>query len=360
MNCLNKNNNIRTEDAIDQTTPDQKSHPIFFIGVGIFVSIGLWLLWGKEVVWWWASYWHNRLAFENPTEMTLAELGQAGDLFGGINALFASFAFMGVIFAAYYQRKTFLQQIADSKASETAFEKSLAQQKIDTATNKKALDASMQASNTQIKAAQKELFNSFFFRMLAEVDSTMKSIELTSVSVFGKWFEESKISADSIMEQIEMDLHSTWHQIFYANKKAELDKNQHSQDPIYFVDEYHRKIYKPNINALAPFLRNFFHTFIMIKESDMSYSEQCKYSKIARASISEQILVLIMLNGLSKEGKNLKPIIERYGLLKHLGADGNTTHARKIAGWFYHPTAFQGYGDRYDYYTKLEQDIVFI
>lgn len=79
----------------------------------------------------------------------------------------------------------------------------------------------------------------------------------------------------------------------------------------------------------------------------MTYSEQCQYSKIARASINERIVLLVMLNGLTRQGKNLKDLIERYGLLKHLVQD---SVAWKLGHMLYKRTAFQGYLKREEVY----------
>jgi hypothetical protein len=56
---------------------------------------GVILLW----IWWWTHGIHIVAAKLVETQT----LGQVGDLFGGINALFAAFAFAGVGVAAYYQ-----------------------------------------------------------------------------------------------------------------------------------------------------------------------------------------------------------------------------------------------------------------
>jgi hypothetical protein len=61
----------------------------------------MWVAWALHGAQWLAA----RLVEQNGAE-TLSRLGVTGDLFGGINALFAAFAFGGVAIAAYLQFKT--------------------------------------------------------------------------------------------------------------------------------------------------------------------------------------------------------------------------------------------------------------
>jgi len=63
----------------------------------------MWLAWAFHGV----GLLANTLAKDAPTTEAFARLGQTGDIFGGINALFAALAFCGVAIAAYLQFGTY-------------------------------------------------------------------------------------------------------------------------------------------------------------------------------------------------------------------------------------------------------------
>jgi len=315
----------------DPQKPKASYTPIYILIAVLSATFLVWLYWGGNLVWWTAVYWRNRLADDGPPDptLTIAELGQTGDLFGGVNALFASFAFVGVAFAAYYQRKTFLHQLQDSRD------------------NAEALYASNLTNAALLHNAKQELFNGMFFRMVTEVHTLIERIESTDFSIHGP--NSSRfITLNIKIKEIEVEVQTINEHITYVP----LEENEAHNDGLKLIQELHDEYYLRNTKTFGPFFRNLYHTFKLIKDSDMTYSEQCKYSKIARASVNDKILLLVMLNGLTKQGRNLKDLIERYGLLKHLGPLENPTPAVKIAQRYYKKTAFLGYGGRVSSYAN--------
>lgn len=320
---------------MQELSASKKSYgPVIALFIAFAVIFLVWLYWGSNLVWWTAVYWRNKLANDGPPDptLTIAELGQIGDLFGGVNSLFASFAFIGVAFAAYYQRQTFLHQLKDSRD------------------NAEALESSNLTNAALLHNAKQELFNGMFFRMVTEVHSMIARLELTNFSLYGDEFARN-ITLDEKLVEIEENVEI----LYRRTKHVDLTDPQQKKYALEDIQETHDQYYESNTKTLGPFFRNLYHTFKIIKDSDMNYSEQCKYSKIARASVNEKILVLVMLNGLTKQGRNLKDLIERYGLLKHLGGSSeNPKPAAQLARLFYKESAFLGYGGRVSYY-KDEQ-----
>ncbi|HYE71578.1 MAG TPA: hypothetical protein VD932_08665 [Aquabacterium sp.] len=82
--------------------------PVAAAVVIVFVVWASWAMWGVQAV-------RDRVGADN-----VPALGQVGDLFGGINALFAALALVGVCFAAFFQWRSF--QLLLDERTQNAFE----------------------------------------------------------------------------------------------------------------------------------------------------------------------------------------------------------------------------------------------
>ena len=104
-----------------EVPPSVSPWPIF-VSLAILVAL-LWYCWATVGAPWMARKLSAELhadamaraaevAASAPAPTTLQDLGQTGDIFGGVNALFAALAFIGVGVAAYYQRESWRLQHA--------------------------------------------------------------------------------------------------------------------------------------------------------------------------------------------------------------------------------------------------------
>ena len=81
---------------------------------------------------------------------------------------------------------------------------------------------------------------------------------------------------------------------------------------IYLQIELHRR------SALGPYFRSLYQIFEFVESSSLDEDTKLRYSKIARAQISEAQGFLLALNGLTKRGAEFRKYIEKYGLLQHM------------------------------------------
>jgi hypothetical protein len=93
--------------------------------------IAIWLLWGDTLL---------------RHSSTIAEAGQTGDLYGGINALFSGLAFAALIFTVHLQRKELSDQRKELKATRGVFQQQ---------------EQQMQQQNRELR---KQIFESRFFQ----------------------------------------------------------------------------------------------------------------------------------------------------------------------------------------------------
>jgi len=127
---------------------------------------------------------------------------------------------------------------------------------------------------------------------------------------------------------------------FYEVRYGEFyrDKNHQAQLGIYF--------------------RTLYRIFDFVNMSGLESGERAKYANVARAQLSAYELGLMFYNGLSGEGKEgFKPLIERYGILKHLREETVLRKSDLTYGALYEETAFVGYRDRMKIWKNREPEI---
>lgn len=114
------------------------------------------------------------------------------------------------------------------------------------------------------------------------------------------------------------------------------------------IRSMHRSVYRPTSHedVLGPYFRTLYHVFKFIDRAALSDDEKVTYANIARAQLTIDEVALLFYNGLSEHGVDFKPLIEKYGVLKHLNPTilPNMRHRDDPA--LYAPTAFMSAEDR--------------
>ena len=265
---------------------------------GALAALALWLLWAVVLVRVFLWGWTGKF-----TPKDLSELGQIGDLFGGVNALFAAFAFVGVAIAAYYQHSTFKLQVEQDvrQSFEPLFFK--------------LLDRHMSPGALLCRFTQADANNGE-----VPLGACMTDARRNLMGAMVGSAEQGDLKADS--EKV-----ASLYAHFYFN----------------------------NDGVLAPYFRNLYHLFKFIAFSDLPKDEKVRYANIARAGLNKDELLLLAMNGASPDGAEFRPLVEGFGLLKHLwGTSGTTemTPDRVIAQTYYEVTATMSLSEREAYWAK--------
>ena len=205
--------------------------------------------------------------------------GTFGDMFGVTNAFFSGLAFGGVIYAIILQRR------------ELRFEREeLELTRIELKWQKPQL----KTQNTTLK---KQNFESTFFQLLRLHNETTNSIEhevdnqlLKGSKCLSFFFGEftgvyGSIPKDASDEEKNIVLA---YKTFYVKYKHE-------------VSHYFRTIF-----AIVDFIENS-----VVENVEL-------YVNMIRVQLTDRELLLLFYHSLSSEGKELKPLIEKYALLKSL------------------------------------------
>ncbi|ESS73933.1 hypothetical protein MGMO_8c00700 [Methyloglobulus morosus KoM1] len=199
--------------------------------------------------------------------------GQFGDYLGGVlNPIFGFLGFIALLLTLKLQRQ-------ELKLSTEELAKSA-----------KALEL-------QNKALAQQNFENTFFQLLrrhGELVSEASYNNLTGRYVF-------------------QNLYQTRLTHIYNNevtKVEDINERAITSYKVFFSHHHH---------LLAHYFRVLYHVFKFIDTSQLSEDDKSNYANIARAQLSSYELCLMFYNGIYGEGKvGFKPLIEKYGLLKHL------------------------------------------
>jgi hypothetical protein len=293
-------------DAVTGDSWIGRQSPLVKFALGMLMALALWLVWAtygiRFIIWFWTDSWSPVKGSE------LQALGQVGDLFGGINALFAAFAFVGVAIAAYYQYRTF---------------------------------------RLQSEQHTRQSFEPLFFKLL-DAQSPPEKLDARSV-IDGREGDKHPhvIDLDQCMQHYRRSLTVKAKEYRTEDPKAALRWDV-------FRPQY-TAFYVHNDGTLAPYFRKLFHVFRFIAESDLRMDEKVRYANIARASLNKNELLLLLLNGAAREGGDFKPLIEGLGLLKHVATrhivETDSIDQQLVRG-FFRATASMGSAEREAYWSE--------
>ena len=252
--------------------------------------------------------------------------GEFGDQFGAVNALFSGLAFAGLIITILLQRRDLRLQRKDLKMQRKELQ----------VTNKQ-LEGQKEQLEEQNKTLKVQRFENTFFKMLSQFQEIVSSISYTYVDY--KKDYATVTGREAFYESFEVAPHKCdipdWNPVHLNNEYKGmrelirghgLDGYMDSFTPSYF-DHYFRFLYR---------ILKFVQTSPLVTE----FNEEYEYTSMLRAMLSRYELVWLYYNGLSNYGnEKLKPLIERYAMLKNLRGD---LLADKIGEFgTYKPSAWQ-------------------
>lgn len=213
-----------------------------------------------------------------------------GNLFGGINALFAAWGFAAIAYTLHLQQRALEHQ------------------------RQAAVDQQNQLAEQERRIAQQTFEATFFRLMQLHGDILARTIIKsghTALQAFDIMVSELRAHADAARDQKRMAPVSVQVEATYAPLHAS-----------------HR-------GALDHYFRNLYHIVKFVDESAPTNAR--RYTSIIRAQLSAHELMILMYNGASPAGEKFKPLIEKYALLEHLPDQMLGYPGDKLV---YHPSAF--------------------
>ncbi|MEJ5991959.1 putative phage abortive infection protein [Ramlibacter sp. PS3R-8] len=227
--------------------------------------VAAWAAWGLYG----ASFVARRFAGEKP--VTLTELGQAGDLFGGINALFAALAFAGVAIAAY----------------------------------------------TQWSSSHKQAFESAFFNALSLHHTIVGGLHInTGIIEAPKWRKELSARSSAPLPAS----NSVEGRDVFAAIVDRLASFSGSPGDTTFL---YRQLQQNHNYVLGHYFRNLYQILRLIdvqRGHVVNEAEKRRFGSLLRAQLSASELTLLLLNcqeNMVDEGQ-FRNLLVRYRMLEHL------------------------------------------
>lgn len=275
---------------------------------------------GVFALWFW---WYQKGVHLVAKEIQNPEvLGQVGDLFGGINALFAAFAFSGVAVAAFFQHQTWRLQAEQAE---------LAREQAELARDQHS----------------RQSFEPLFFKLLDRVGrpTLLKPDDELDVKCYYGDEADFNLLVQAVRRWI-------------AENPA-YAAALHSNEPFAHGDivPQYETIYYLNQRTLGPYYRALYQVFKLIYFSGLSEKAKVQYANIVRSTLSSDELLFLALNCLTEHGRNFRYLVEEYGLLKHVSQDAEEfTVDQLIVRTFYEPTAYLSHRGRLQHWEKHPED----
>lgn len=232
------------------------------------------------------------------------ERGTFGDQFGAVNALFSGLAFAGLIYTIILQRHDLKLQRRD-----------LHYQRRELELTRKEMEEQTAEFEKQNETLRIQRFENTFFNMLSQFQEVvnnlsittrvnMETIDLAGRDVFPVLFKKATVYVDIPKGE---KTRQGFYGMGYAIKNLGLEGYMHSEQPTLF-DHYFRLLYR---------ILKFVKTSPLITR----FEDEYEYTSILRATLSRYELVWLYYNGLTYGRNKLKPLIERYAMLKNLRKD---------------------------------------
>lgn len=231
--------------------------------------------------------------------------GTFGDQFGAVNALFSGLAFAGLIYTIILQRHDLKLQRRD-----------LHYQRRELELTRKEMEEQTAEFEKQNETLKIQRFENTFFNMLSQFQEVVNSLSAQyslggeNIEVRGR--ESFKAAFERVTIYVEIPSENRpfkrYRGMADTIEKEGLDGYCKADVPTYF-DHYFRLLYR-----ILQFVKD---TPLITK-----FDEKYEYTSMLRAILSRYELVWLYYNGLSEYGvEKLKPLIERYAMLKNLRED---------------------------------------
>ncbi len=218
----------------------------------------------------------------------LCSSGLFGDMFGGINALFSGLAFVGIILTIYLQKRELSLQREE-----------LVLQREELVLTRKEIKGQKEQLEEQNKTLRHQNFENTFFQLLAHFNQIVE--EITIITPHGTF--NGRVNFQRWYSRIKKR---------YVDLK-QPPSNLSEQD---LIKQVNKEFYNDHESSVGHYFRTLYSIFKYVHNSRVE--DKKFYTNIVRAQLSSYELFLIFYNCLSSLGEvKFKPLVERYGVLKH-------------------------------------------
>jgi hypothetical protein len=165
------------------------------------------------------------------------------------------------------------------------------------------------------------------FHLHRTVKATREGADLSRLAVHRQSFDNAFFQLLNRFSETRADVSVTqngiWHgraaiQRIYEQMKDHYPVNP-QQNELAAIVAVHQLVYIAYEPELGPYFRTLYHIFKFVDHDEaLVEQEKIDYANVARAQLSRFELAFMFYNCLTPYGEKFKPLIERYGLLKHI------------------------------------------
>ena len=231
--------------------------------------------------------------------------GTFGDQFGAVNALFSGLAFTGLIYTIILQRSDLEIQRHDLKL-----------QREEIALNRQEMEEQTAEFEKQNETLKIQRFENTFFNMLSQFQEVVNSLTAS----YKSRGDEIVVDGREVFRTAFEDM-SVFTAIPDGNREFQRFKGIQGAIKSEGLDGYVKADVTPNFDH---YFRLFYRILKFVKDTPLitEFDDEYEYTSMLRSILSRYELVWLYYNGLSEYGcEKLKPLIERYAMLKNLRED---------------------------------------
>lgn len=342
-------NNEKRKYSIEELKEEIKPQTGFTWTFCICICLDIWMV-GAFSTHLWAAHYFQEVKEEDSSKALF------GDSFGAVNALISAFAFAGMLVAFFLQRYELRLQRKELQLTRDEM-------------NEQTLQFKKQ-NDTLLK----ERFENTFFHMMELQQEIVAGLTYETKQIVQLKEQTSREVRGYITKETPVDLQITgrnlftWsflkmpHEIIYGEEgklvvngmKAVLEKRGFKE----YTNKKSATLYDHYFRHLYTILK-----FIDKNDAILTPPEQYQYASFLRATLSRYELVWLYYNGLSAYGnEKLKPLIERYCMLKNIREDLLACSRENLeifnkAGLNREMVKVEGYsGTDYEFYITAERN----
>jgi len=231
--------------------------------------------------------WH--FLYSQPAE----NRGTFGDMFGLSNALFSGLALLGLVYAILLQRHEV--KIAKQELNYT----------------KTILDKQGTQLTKQNELSEKQAFETTFFNLLSLFSQLTERMD---IDIGGKLSLTGKLLSKPVTVTGK-DVFPVFSAMIWDEYGSKVIDDADIESCIAPYEVF----YSGKNSELGHYFRTLYNILKFIDNSEIK--DKRLYTNLVRAQLSDAEIEIIFHNGLSKHGiEKFKPLVEKYGLLKNLGA----------------------------------------
>lgn len=230
--------------------------------------------------------------------------GQMGDMLAGH---FTALAFVGLLISIQQMQQSIQKQDEALRKQDKVIQiqrKEMRLQRNEMKLQRGEMVKANKITDLQIRLIEKQNFEYTFFNMLSLYSQVRESIKI----------HHEKHNNDNT------DVFDIFFTLFYKDFTSELEKSGKKVFTLKESIEEYNKFYNKYHYLLAQHFRVLYRTikYVHLYEDNYQQIDKSFYIRLLRARLSTVEIFFLFFNGLTKDGKNFKKLIEEYGLLEHL------------------------------------------